>query len=454
MQDEPEPSIDSSLTLRTARRSRILKLALPIIAGMSSQTIVNLVDTAMVGFLGDSALAAVGISAFVNFMAAAFIMGMAAGVQAIAARRVGEGRLSETAVPLNGGLLLALGISLPLSWIVYKSAPSIFSFLIDDPEVIRVGVPYLEVRLLGMAAIGMNFAFRGFWNAIDRSRIYLYTMLVIHVSNITISYVLIFGKLGFPELGVYGAGIGTTVAMFIGTLVYFVIASKTARKSGFLRGLPDREAFGTLLHTALPAGVQQFMFAAGMTTMFWTIAQIGTKELAAANVLTNLSLAFILPGMGFGIAGASLVGHALGRRDIADARQWGWDVARFSRNWVGMAALILAVFPDVVLGLFVHEAATLEIARWPCRIIGLGMGFEAYGMVLLNAHLGAGASRFVMKVSVAFQWLLFLPLAYLIGPVLGAGLTEIWLLNVFFRLCQMGIFVKSWRADRWTRIRV
>ena len=100
--------------LERRRTWTILALALPIIGGMVSQNVLNLVDTAMVGTLGPSALAAVGMGSFANFMAMAFIMGLSAGVQAIAARRLGEGRASETASPLNAGLLIAFVVANPL----------------------------------------------------------------------------------------------------------------------------------------------------------------------------------------------------------------------------------------------------------------------------------------------------------------------------------------------------
>ncbi|MDH3924717.1 MAG: MATE family efflux transporter, partial [Xanthomonadales bacterium] len=96
------------------RRGMIWGIALPIMGGMMSQNVLNLVDIGMVGRLGDSALAATGIGGFTNYLAISFIIGLSAGVQALAARRVGEGRDSETAIPLNGGLLLALMIGLPL----------------------------------------------------------------------------------------------------------------------------------------------------------------------------------------------------------------------------------------------------------------------------------------------------------------------------------------------------
>ena len=148
------------ITLKPApgHRSReVWALALPIIGAMSSQNVLNLVDTAMVSRIGPSSLAAVGLGSFINFMSFSAITGLSAAVQAMAARRYGEGRLHETAIPLNGGILLSLLIGLPLSVILILAAPWIFARLNHDPDVVRQGTVYLQCRLLGIAAIGINF---------------------------------------------------------------------------------------------------------------------------------------------------------------------------------------------------------------------------------------------------------------------------------------------------------
>jgi len=436
------------------RRRRILSLALPIIGGMASQNVLNLVDTAMVGTLGAASLAAVGMGSFANFMAMAFIMGLSAGVQAIAARRVGEGRWSETACSLNAGLLIALVIAVPWSLVLFLSADRLFPFLVDDPEVVALGVPYLRARLAGMAAVGMNFAFRGFWNGIGQSRRYLQTLVVMHVCNVILNWLLIFGHLGLPALGATGAGIGTAVSGFVGTAIYVFLALRHARDSGFLRRFVDRKTIVSMLRLSVPAGLQSFFFAAGMTAFFWIIGRIGTAELAASNVLVQLLLVVILPGVGFGLAAASLVGQALGRGDTDDAVRWGWDVSRLAMVIVGVVALVGVVAPDVILGVFLHEEETIALARTPLRILGASMTFDTLGGVLLNALLGAGASRQVMVVSVSLQWGLFLPVAYYLGPVLGLGLTAVWAAQVGYRGLQTAVFVLIWRSRNWVDVSV
>ncbi|MEZ4469581.1 MAG: MATE family efflux transporter [bacterium] len=437
-----------------ARRRRILGLALPIIGGMVSQNVLNLVDTAMVGRLGDAALAGVGLGGFANFMAIAFITGMSTGVQAMAARRRGEGRDADTAVPLNGGLVLALALGLPSGVILMILAPHFFPLIADQPEVAAAGTAYLQYRLIGMAAVGMNFAFRGYWNAVDRSRLYLRTLLVMHATNITLNWLLIFGHLGFPEMGAAGAGLGTAISTWVGTAYYLLLGRRYARDAGFLRALPDRPTLATMLRQSVPAGLQQFFFAAGMTVFFKLVGQVGTAELAASNVLVNLLLVAILPGLGFGLAAATLVGQALGRGDRPDARAWGFDVTKLALVVMAALALPAIIVPEWVLLPFIKTPSTLELAAPVLRLIAILLPLDAIGTVLMNGLFGAGDSRKVMVVSIVTQWVIQLPLVWLVGPTLGYGLFAIWVVWLAGRAGQSAVFWAIWRGAGWGNARL
>jgi len=440
--------------LTRERTRRILVLGLPIVAAMASQNLLNLVDTAFVGTLGDDALAAVGLGNFANFMATAFITGLAAGVQSVAARRKGEARVSETAIPLNGGVMLAIVLGVPLTVALLLATPFLFPLLTDDADVARLGVPYLQARLVGLVPLGVNFAFRGYWNAVDMSAKYLRTLVVMHASNVVLAWALVFGHLGAPAMGVLGAGIATTIATFLGTGYYVALAWRHARAGGFLRALPDRTTLSSMLKVSLPSGLQQFLFASGMTVLYWIVGKVGTAELAAANVLTNVTLVAFLPGIGFGLAASTLVGQALGRRDPDDARAWGWDVARFAALSIAVVCVVAILAPDLVLRGFLHDPATRAIAREPLRLVALFIPLDAAGVVLMNALVGAGDARRVMLVSVGLQWALFLPGAYLVGPVLGGDLLALWILQGGYRLLQAALVARLWARGRWASIRL
>lgn len=431
----------------------ILLLGLPIMGGMLSQSLLNLVDAAMVGSLGQAALAGVGLGGYANFMAIALVLGLGVGVQATVARRRGEGRTAQLAHPLNSGLLIAALIALPLTLLCWLNAERIISLLTDDPDVRAIGSDYFRWRTLAIIAVGCNFAFRGYWNGIRRTGMYLQILVAMHVFNVIISYGLIFGHFGLPQMGAEGSGLGTTLAMFLGSAMYFILSWRQGRQQGFLRSLPRPADIRSMLRLSMPNSLQQLLFATGVTVLFWIIGQIGTAELAIAHILINLALLLILPGVGLGMAATTLVSHSLGEEDADEAYRWGWDVVKVAGLLLFLLGMPFWLAPQLILQIFTQDPELLNLGQWPLRITGLGMTLDATALVLTQALLGAGASRTVMGVNLGSQWLIFLPCAYLIGPVLGGGLLAVWLLQSLYRILASVIFAILWKRKHWTGIR-
>ena len=436
------------------RSSQIFQIALPIIGGMMSQNILNLVDAAMVGQLGKTELAAVGLASFVNFVAAAVFMGFSSGVQATVARRIGEGKDSIAANPLNGALVLILIASVPTSYLLMSFSGEIMAMLNNDSKVVLVASEYLDMRLIGIMAIGMNFSFRGYLSAIKMTQFYFKTIVIMHAINIFLNYVLIFGNMGFPEMGATGAGLGTTVSLFAGTFIYLFLTIKHTKHYGFGLHLPKLDTVKQLVKISIPASLQQLFFALGFTLLFWIVGQIGTEELAIANVLTTLTLVAILPSIGFGMSAGTLVGQALGRKDEEDAYKWGWDTSKVAALSITIISAPMLFMPDLILSVFLHETALIETARLPLQLVAIAIVIDAYNLVLMSALQGAGATKIVMIVSIVCQWLIFLPLAWIIGPYMGMGITAIWLVQGLYRLFQLGWFAILWYKKDWTKIEV
>lgn len=443
-----------AILVPSERRAQIFQIALPIIGGMMSQNILNLVDAAMVGQLGSAPLAAVGLASFVNFVAASIFMGMAAGVQAMVARRVGEGRLHDAANPLNGALVAIFFSAIPVTLLLIWFSHDILSLLNDDPEVVSHGSQYLDARLLSIMAIGMNFSFRGYLSAIRMTHFYFKTLLVMHSINILLNYLLIFGNWGFPELGAQGAGLGTSISMFGGTLLYFFLTVKYTKQYGFGLHLPHQETFWQVVKISLPSSLQQLFFSMGFTTLFWIVGQVGTKELAAANVLTTLTLVAILPSIAFGMSSATLVGQALGRKDPEDAHRWAWDTVKIGMVSISLLSIPMWLVPEAILSIFLHEPGVIEIARVPLQLVGIAIVIDAVNLILMSSLQGAGATKVTMLVGIVCQWLIFLPLAWLIGPYLGMGLTAIWLAQGLYRLLQTFWFAALWQKRDWVHIKL
>ncbi len=422
--------------------------------GMASQSLLYLVDTAMLGYLGSEALAAVAISEFTALLCYGFVTGIAHGVQACVSQWKGRGRETELAFPLNEGIVLSVLIGTLIAVALTGSAETIFALQTQDENVRALGIPYLQIQLLVTAFVGINFSFRSYWNGIDRPGIAVFVQIAVVTINIPLNYLLIFGNWGFPELGVTGAGLGTAIAIACGSLIYFVIGMRLAKRNGFMAAAPSLARLRSLQWLSLPACIQTCLLYAGIMMLVWIIGRVGTPELAAANVIMKITMVVVLPSFALGAAAATLVGLARGRGDNRDAKCWGWNVTAVSLIVIGLLGLPLVLAPDWVLGIFIHDSHTLEIARLPAQLAGISMGLEGAQFVLMNALIGAGDTRWPMLISSVTQWLVFLPLCYVFGVELGFGLLGIWIVVTLHRPLVMFIYSYIWQRGQWARLEI
>jgi len=442
-----------TLLLPLDRARRLLKIGVPIMGGMVSMVLLGLIDTAMVGSLGNAALGAVGLSSFASFIFLGLFLGFSIAVQAMVSRRAGEGETRECARPLHASLVV-IAVSAPvLSGVLYFLVPYLFPLINNDPEVVAISVDYIRWLILQAVFVGFIAANTGFWNGIGESGIYVPSMIAMHVANIFLNWVFIFGNLGAPAMGAEGAGLATFLANVFGALLYLRLALRHGKPYGFLQLRPTVDEIRRVLRLAVPAGLQQLLDVLALTITYSIVGLVGTAELACYSVLINFINVVGLPAWGLGTAGATLVGQALGRKDIADANRWAWDTIKIGMVAMAIIGLPFWLAPEWLLAIWIHDPATLEIAVWPTRILGFMIMFNGVGYMLATLLNGAGDVKKVTWINLLTQWLILVPGAWLAGPVLGYGLLGIWLVHqLLFRLGHVFIFTWVWRRGRWSRI--
>jgi MATE family multidrug resistance protein len=453
----PAPTNGRSMTDDAAlwRIRRIFAIGLPILGGMASSALLSLVDTAMVGWLGNAELAAVGLGSFASWIYLGLFQGLTIAVQALVSRRVGQDRSREAGASLNAALVVLACVAPASAVALWWATPTLFALLNDDPHVLAAGIPYLRWVIAQSLFTGAIYSFNGFWNGIGRSRVYIVPLVAMHASNAVLAYGLIFGHFGLPRLGTEGAGLATALASVIGCAWYLVIAYRHARPFGFLRTRPTRADTAAVLRLAIPGGLQQLFDTLALTLMYRIVGSIGTVELAAYAVLINLVGLVGLPAFALGSAGAALVGQALGREDVDDAARWAWDVLRVGAIAMALLGVPFWLAPDPLLSIWLHEPTALDAARMPMRILGAMIVVNGAGYTLAAMLNGAGDVRRVTWVNLLTQWCWLLPGAWLIGPVLGGGLLGVWCMHQFgFRALQSFVYVRIWRRRRWAHVRL
>ncbi len=435
------------------RLKRISNLAVPLVAAALATNLMTLVDTLMVGQLGNHALAGVGMGGHLFFLLLSIVLGLAAGVQAVVSRRVGEGRLAQTGETLNAGILLAIAIGTAAVALGYVVGPTVFGLMIGDEAVVKEGLAYLGTRLPSALIIGINIAFRSYWVGVSLARFSMISIIALSFSNVIFNYLLIFGHFGAPRLEVAGAGLGSTLATIVGLLINVAFAIRYAWANGFLQRLPETAQTLTILRLSIPESMRQVLFSVGVVLMYTLVGAIGSNELAAFHVVIVICGVAYLPHIGLGGASTTLVGEALGRRDVSDAKSWGWQVGNVSLVVLLLCGLPVLLFPGHVLALFLNDPVTLLLATLPLQLAVIAHALDGYSKVMGSALIGAGATRTSMALTLAPQWLFFLPvLAFVVN--LGAGLDLAVLTFLASTVVGALLAVAIWSRERWRGIEI
>jgi multidrug resistance protein, MATE family len=412
------------------------------------------IDLAMVGRLGNNAIAALGLAVFSNTLITSFVAGIAPAVQGLVARRRGEGSAESKCLPLNAGLLLALLAGSPLAFICYLLTPALFSLVSSDVEVTKIGIPFLRCLYLGIIAVGMNGAFKGFWAGIEKPKIFMLIVLFMNCLNTVLNYILIFGHFGMPALGATGAGISTVVSLYTGVIVNFFILYFGFRKDAFTTMKVETPVLTRIFKLGLPATMQDFFLAASYIIFFWMVGQIGAVELAAANVLVRITMILFLLAVSLGMASATLVSKAAGEGDFAGAAQWGWDVGKLGVISITVLGLPLLLFPEAFLSIFLTDPHAVSIAVVPLRIVAATSGIGSMIYILAYTLYSVGDGKRVTIVSFGTQWIFCLPAVWIVGPYLKYGLSQIWMVQMANGIIGSALITAIWADGRWKKIKI
>ncbi len=427
---------------------KILNVALPAIAGLSTQMVVSLVDSAMVGRLDEAtyALAAMGIGVLATWALVSFFSSLATGTHVIVARRFGQGNFIECGNTLNNSLILSLMIgSLVALAGVLLSSP-IAHFFASDKTVGDYASQYLFYRFLGIPFFLISVSYRGFFFGISKTKIFMISGILTNLFNVIFNYILIYGSFGMPRMGLAGAGLGSTLATFSDVVFYLIIIllpDYRKKFQNFKHLRFDKEIISGIFKISLPVSFQNVFILLGFLSFVAITGIIGTKEQAATQAIISTLFISFLPLFGFGIAVQTLVGNNLGAGKISLAKLYGFETAKVATIYTIILGIIFISIPQYVLLIITNDWGIIEMAKSSLRIAGFAQIFYATGVVLANGLQAAGRTVFVMKAEVITNLLIFVPLAYLFGVVLDLGLMGAWLaLPVYVIVYSTSILLK------------
>ena len=434
---------------------RVFKLAFPVMLGMMSQVLLNVVDAIMVGQLGAAALAAAGLGSMVFMVVALTFESLGTGTQIIVSRRWGEKNREAASGALLNSLILTIPVGLLLTSMGVFAGLSFIDFLVKDPEVRKLTTSYVRIRFLCLCFFLFVTSFLGYFDGVGKTLLRMGYMIIVVSLNVVLNYLLIFGKFGFPRLGVAGAALATTLSVAVGSLYILIRALRddTLRHHPFFcQAHVHFKIIKKIVIFALPKGGRMFFIFTSYLLFLKIIGMIGVAELAASNILLAILSFSFMPGWGIGIAGATLIGQSLGGNKYLAARHYGWASVRFGILFMGLSGACFIIFARSILSLFTPDPAVGSVGFAPLIILGAVQVFDAIGIILAACLEGAGATHWVMKTDIVIHWIILLPLAYLLAVVLNWGSVGAWASIGVGMILYALVMVRKFRGDSWLRI--
>jgi MATE family multidrug resistance protein len=455
----------------------ILRLALPTVIAMLSQSVVNEIDVVFFSRLpcpeSSNGQAALLPSLIVLWAFGGSLSAISVGTQALTARRYAERRPGEAGAVLANGAWFCLLAGAALSLIGFLLLPAIFRLMIKVPEVQRVALSYSRWRILGVVSMAMTMAIKAFFDGIGKTHVHLVAAIVMNVINVVLCWVFIFGHLGAPRMGVEGAGMSGFFATWVGLLIMLLYATLYRSEfDPFRRSKLSRSLTGSILRLSIPAALATLVMMIGFGLFESVVGQLDVRAGASAamvpgqcgveavngaattDIVEILKLTFTAC-IAFGTATATLVGQSLGARRPDDAAKFGWASVRLGVLVFGVLGLCEGLFfTRPILAFISRSEAVRAVSLVPMQIMGVVTPIIAVAMILSEALFGAGNPRFVAIAQFTLVFGCLVPLAYVLGISMHMGLVGIWLAACVYAVLAAITMTLKFRGGGWKTIRL
>jgi MATE family multidrug resistance protein len=431
-------------------------LAYPVILTQISVTTTQLVDSAMVGRLGSSELAAVGFGGIWMWTVICFFMGTTTAVQTFVSQYQGAGEEHRCGAWTWQGVYIMAPLTTLAAVTLFFGAGTLMTWLGPSEAIRPLATQYLEARSFGSVGLCAAIAVASFFRGIGDTRTPLYAMLVANGLNALLDYGLIFGRLGLPAWGVTGAGVATTIAewvYFAGLLAFFA-RGRLSKRFATALAVPDWSQVRRLLRTGLPIGGQWCLEMTSFAAFSTLVVRMGDAPMAASQAFIILLAISFMQAIGISMAVATLVGRYIGARNLAAAEHSFRSGVKLGVGLAGLVAALYVAIPELLLRIFTDDPAVLELAR-PLLLVGAVFQlFDAISIVADGALRGAGDTRWPFAVRFVLAWGLFVPLSYALGISLGFGLTGAWVGGAIYVAVLAAFLVQRFRSGAWQQIAI
>lgn len=442
-------------------RKKIFSQTWPVVLQSIVQSTMFIADTAMLGRVGKVAIGAIGIAGPIIWTCVLVLSAVSVGTLAIVSRATGEKDEVKKERESAAGLLLTflIGFISAILCVIFLPKLALLYEVPNQPLVVENAISYIWVVSLAMPFLLLAITSSNIlWSAGD-VRTPLIAGVFCNIFNIFGNYVLIFGKLGFPELGVLGAGISTAISEFLYSLLllFFLFLSPKSpirlRLSSFR--LIKMDSIRKLIRLSLPPAIEPIIIQTGFLAYYKVITSLGEESLAAHRAAISLESISFIPCAGFAVACGALVGQFLGAKKVMEADMSFKESIRLATWFMLAISIVLISVPGFLIWIFIPaEPRVIQLGALCLIIAAVEQPFMGWTMVFTGMLRGAGDTISPVFVSAFGVWIIRLPLAYIFAFPVGLGLSGVWVSTVFDWAIRTLILWLIYKRGRWKKIKL
>ena len=429
----------------------IIMLAIPMVLEMLMESVFAVVDIFWVAHLGADAVATVGLTESMLTLLYAVAIGLGLGATAMVARRIGERNPEGAARAAVQAIALGLIVSVVVAIIGVSFADRLLALMGGSPWVLQHGSGFTKVMFAGNASILLLFLINAIFRGAGDAAIAMRVLWLANSINIVLGPCFIFGLGPFPELGVTGAAVATTIGRGTGVLYAFSRLVRSGGRFDIRRSdiKPDFAIMARLIRLSATATFQVFIGMASWIGLIRTIASFGSDALAGYTIGIRVIIFALLPSWGMSNAAATMVGQSLGAGKPDRAERAVWRAGFYNMIFLGTVGLVFVLFARKIIGLFTEDPNIVPYGVDCLRIVAYGFLFYAWGMVITQSFNGAGDTWTPTIINLFVFWLWELPLAYVLAITFELGPRGVFLAIMISFSTLAVVSALMFRRGRW-----
>ncbi len=410
------------------RFKNIWEVAYPIILGMIAQNLINLIDTAFLGRLGEVELGAAAIGGLFYYVLFMLGFGFGTGAQILISRRNGEKRYKEIGKLTDQTLFFLLVFSIIVFLFVHYFSQGLLDLIVSSDRVGQAANSYLSIRNYGIIFAFLNVGARAFFVGITRTRILSYGAIVMAIVNIVLDYALIFGHFGLPAMGIEGAALASVIAegaAVVFFMAYVKIKIPSEQFSLFRFKSISFTAIGKILDVSIYVMLQYFISIAGWFYFFLVIEQTGEHNLAISNIIRSIYMILIIPVFGFGTAANTLVSNSIGRDGPVYVRRIIWKTVTLTMLSSIVIMGISLMMPQSMIALYTDNQKLLIDSIPALYVVIWVLPIFSVSVVVFSGISGTGNTGMALLIEVG-TIMLYLFFVYYFAISLQWSIDRVW----------------------------